>query len=101
MTATHPRLTPTQRKVLVAIVRHVADHGRCPTIRELMPVVPTSSPNGVLCHLSALRKKGLVSAPPKGPGGECITRGIEVPGLTAALKAAAKRYLADLEGAPT
>lgn len=53
-------LTDRQRQVYEAIVRHFSEHGGAPTVRELMPVVGTDSPNGVVCHLKALAKKGWI-----------------------------------------
>lgn len=49
-------LTNRQKEVL-ALVRRLSSM-RGPTIRQLLPPLGISSPNGVVCHLIALQKKG-------------------------------------------
>lgn len=57
-------LTDRQRLVL----RHIRDHrrrtGNSPTLRELMNYLEIKSTNGVMCHLRALQKKGLIHLEP-------------------------------------
>ena len=53
-------MTRQQEKVLSAIRRYWQRHGKPPSIRELMPAVRTTSPNGIVCHLKALAKKGFI-----------------------------------------
>lgn len=86
-------LTRRQFAVLSAIVRHIRDHGQAPTVRELCAVLGISSPNGVVCHLAALARKGHIDWRPRSEGGAAKSRGIEVPEITAVLKAAADEYL--------
>lgn len=59
---TQPGDPPTkrQREVLKVIETFIAAHGYAPTIRELGELIECSSPNGVMCHLTALDKKGLI-----------------------------------------
>ena len=52
------RLTERQRQVLETIRRLIADAQRPPTIREIGVALRISSPNGVICHLKTLKKKG-------------------------------------------
>lgn len=43
------------------IVALIAEKGYAPTIRELGDRIGCSSPNGVMCHLKALQRKGLLT----------------------------------------
>lgn len=52
------QLTQRQSEVLAAITENLAVVG--PTVRELMPLIDVSCPNGVVCHLNALESKGLI-----------------------------------------
>ena len=54
-------VTKRQQRVLDTIVRLTAKTGVPPTFRDLMEPLGISSPNGILTHLRALRKKGLVT----------------------------------------
>lgn len=60
------RVTPRQQRVYDAIRSHVSRNGYGPTIRELGDLLGIRSPNGVLCHLKPLEKKGLIARGPKG-----------------------------------
>lgn len=51
-------LTPRQREILVWLAKYIADHGYSPTVRELCQAFNFGSPNGAVCHLEPLRKKG-------------------------------------------
>jgi repressor LexA len=53
-------LTRTQQTVLDLIKRHVAKHGRPPTIREIQTNRGYKSPNAVACHLRALERRGKI-----------------------------------------
>lgn len=52
--------TPRQWEVLAAIRRLRAPRDLPPTIRELGAEIGVGTPNGVVCHLRALRRKGWV-----------------------------------------
>lgn len=52
--------TPRQLQVLEHIKAFRRAHGKSPTVRELCALRGTRSPNGVVCHLRALAKKGLI-----------------------------------------
>lgn len=53
--------TAKQLKVHSAVEKHIARNGYSPTVRELCVQTRIKSTNGVMCHLNALRRKGLVT----------------------------------------
>ena len=53
-------LSPRQRKILEYIRETVDTRGYPPTVREIGENFGIKSPNGVMCHLKALEKKGLI-----------------------------------------
>lgn len=70
MTTTEQRpMTPRQEQVLEFIRQN---SGYSPTVREIALALSIRSPNGVVCHLKALEKKGLIRRTPNS------SRGIEV-----------------------
>jgi repressor LexA len=56
-------LTARQTQVLEFIRSHLKDRGYGPTIRDIGAALNITSPNGVVCHLKALRKKGFLTQP--------------------------------------
>lgn len=58
------RLTSRQREVYEFIREKIRSRGYGPTVREIGTEFKISSPNGVMCHLKALEKKGLISREP-------------------------------------
>jgi repressor LexA len=60
MTTPNPTLTPRQQEVYDLIKSHIEEKGWPPTIREIGGSVGIRSPNGVICHLKALVKKGMI-----------------------------------------
>ncbi|MEN1680684.1 MAG: transcriptional repressor LexA [Planctomycetota bacterium] len=58
------RLTPRQRDVLDFIREKITGRGYGPTVREIGEHFEINSPNGVMCHLKALEKKGLITREP-------------------------------------
>lgn len=54
-------LTTRQRAVYRFIKDKIESRGYGPTIREIGAKFKISSPNGVVCHLRALQKKGLIT----------------------------------------
>lgn len=58
------RLTPRQREVYEFIREKIRHRGYGPTVREIGTQFDISSPNGVMCHLKALEKKGLIVREP-------------------------------------
>jgi repressor LexA len=53
-------LTPRQKEIYDFIRRKIESRGYGPTVREIGLAFDIKSPNGVMCHLKALVKKGLI-----------------------------------------
>lgn len=53
-------LTPRQRDIYQFIRGKIQGRGYGPTVREIGNEFGIRSPNGVMCHLKALQKKGLI-----------------------------------------
>jgi len=58
------QLTGRQREVYEFIRDKIRTRGYGPTVREIGAEFDIKSPNGVMCHLKALEKKGLISREP-------------------------------------
>jgi len=58
------RLTRRQREVYCFIRDKIQSRGYGPTVREIGDHFAIRSPNGVMCHLKALEKKGLIVREP-------------------------------------
>ena len=73
------KLTKRQNQVYEFIRDKIQTRGYGPTVREISNEFGIKSPNGVICHLKALERKGLISRKPnqsraielttEGPGG--------------------------------
>ncbi len=59
------QLTPRQANIFEFIRDKIQNRGYGPTVREIGEEFSISSPNGVMCHLKALEKKGLIHRSPK------------------------------------
>jgi repressor LexA len=57
-------LTPRQREIYLFIRSKIQGRGYGPTVREIGNQFHIKSPNGVMCHLKALQKKGLIHREP-------------------------------------
>jgi repressor LexA len=57
-------LTARQKEVYEFIREKIRNRGYGPTVREIGAHFDISSPNGVMCHLKALEKKGLIVREP-------------------------------------
>ena len=57
----HPPLTKRQKEIYEFLRDKIVNRGYGPTVREIGSQFGIRSPNGVLCHLNALVKKGLIS----------------------------------------
>src|ERR1700729_2825303 len=57
-------LTDRQKNVYEFIRDKIRNRGYGPTVREIGTNFDISSPNGVMCHLKALEKKGLIRRDP-------------------------------------
>lgn len=55
------KLTKRQQTIFDFIREMIEDRGYGPTIREIADRMNYRSPNGVMCHLRALEKKGLIN----------------------------------------
>lgn len=84
-TKQRPPLTKTQRAILVFWLDHFRQHQRFPAIREACAEFGIHSPNGIVCHLKALEKKGYLQ---RHKGEKSITRACTVPGLKEAIASA-------------
>src|SRR3954464_1513813 len=60
----HDSLTPRQREIYNFIRGKIQGRGYGPTVREIGIQFQIKSPNGVMCHLKALQKKGLIHREP-------------------------------------
>ncbi len=58
------QLTARQREVFDMIYEQIINRGYGPTVREIADQFGIASPNGVVCHLKALEKKGLIIRSP-------------------------------------
>lgn len=58
------RLTSRQKAVYEFVSDKIINRGYGPTVREIAEKFGISSPNGVMCHLRALEKKGLIRRSP-------------------------------------
>jgi repressor LexA len=57
-------LTERQKEVYEFVRDKIRNRGYGPTVREIGEEFNIASPNGVMCHLKALEKKGLISREP-------------------------------------
>jgi repressor LexA len=58
---TSPNITARQREIFEFLREKIVARGYGPTVREIGQHFGITSPNGVMCHLKALEKKGLIS----------------------------------------
>lgn len=58
------QLTKRQREVYEFIREKIRGRGYGPTVREIGDNFGINSPNGVMCHLKALEKKGIITREP-------------------------------------
>src|SRR5262245_43140989 len=54
-------LTSRQREIYDFIKEKIETRGYGPTVREIGNAFDIKSPNGVMCHLKALEKKGIIN----------------------------------------
>jgi repressor LexA len=59
--ANKPTLTRRQREIYDFLRDKIVNRGYGPTVREIGLQFGIRSPNGVMCHLKALEKKGLIT----------------------------------------
>ncbi len=58
------QLTERQREIYDFIQEKIETGGYPPTVRDIGDEFQIKSPNGVMCHLKALEKKGLITREP-------------------------------------
>src|SRR5580692_9846717 len=56
-----PALTSRQKQIYDFLKDKIRNRGYGPTVREIGLHFGIKSPNGVMCHLKALERKGLIS----------------------------------------
>src|SRR5579871_5132661 len=77
-------LTTKQEKIYNFIRKHIETKGYPPAIRDICDAFRISSPNGVMCHLKALQKKGYINRVEKKVNKQrAQARGITIPGVSA------------------
>jgi len=59
-----PALTERQQEIYDFLKDKIMNRGYGPTVREIGAQFGIRSPNGVMCHLKALEKKGLITREP-------------------------------------
>lgn len=79
-------LTAKQQEILAYIRGYIEANGYPPAIRDIGQAFAIRSPNGVMCHLKALKTKGYINRDEKhdkkdGKGGRA--RAITIPGVSA------------------
>ncbi len=55
------KLTPRQTAVLAVIDKYISDNGYSPALRDLANIMGMAGPTGVMYHLGALEKKGVIT----------------------------------------
>lgn len=79
-----PRMTEKQEAIYHFIRKHIETKGFPPAIRDICDEFGISSPNGVMCHLKALQKKGYINRVEKRDNQmRAQARGITIPGVSA------------------
>lgn len=85
VTETQAALTPKQQQIFDFIRGYIEENGYPPAIRDIGVAFDIVSPNGVMCHLRALQKKGYIhrdeKSQTKNRGGRA--RAITIPGVSA------------------
>lgn len=77
-------LTDKQQRIYNYIRKHIEGKGFPPAIRDICDEFSISSPNGVMCHLKALEKKGYIQRVTKNKNKQrAQARGITIPGVSA------------------
>jgi repressor LexA len=76
-------LTDKQQKIYNFIRKHIETKGFPPAIRDICDAFGISSPNGVMCHLKALQRKGYIHRIEKKDTKKAQARGITIPGVSA------------------
>ena len=83
MNDTPASLTPKQQEIFHYIRRYIEENGYPPAIRDIGSAFEIRSPNGVMCHLRALQKKGYIHRDEKTETKGGKARAITIPGVSA------------------
>jgi repressor LexA len=76
-----PTITKRQHEILGFIRDKIENRGFPPSIREIGEAFDIASPNGVMCHLKALEKKGYIERNKGINEQKSAARAITIPGL--------------------
>lgn len=57
-------LTARQAEVLAIIEAAILKNGFSPSVREIMTAAGVGSPNGIMCHIESLHRKGYITYQP-------------------------------------
>ena len=76
-----PSITKRQHEILHFIRDKIENRGFPPSIREIGEAFEIASPNGVMCHLKALEKKGFIERNKGLKDQKSAARAITIPGL--------------------
>ena len=79
--ADSPTITKRQHEILGFIRDKIENRGFPPSIREIGEAFDIASPNGVMCHLKALEKKGFIERNKGINEQKSAARAITIPGL--------------------
>jgi len=77
-----PTLTTQQQRIFDYIRHYIQQNGYPPAIRDIGNAFGIASPNGVMCHLRALQKKGYILRDEKNELRGGRARAITIPGVT-------------------
>ena len=78
-----PALTDSQQRIFQYICKYIEQSGYPPAIRDIGKAFDIASPNGVMCHLRALQKKGYIQRDEKNEERGGRARSITIPGVSA------------------